>query len=350
MYCDDCGIPRGIGKANTWKPSGAIVSRYEEDLRGIFYDVGELDNLFASLSARIGYDVTRLVIEGKRKDSAHYAKGLMHSIEKSGAGLPGPEEFFRIMAANYSVPGFGKVDIISYREGECIVLEMEGVYNAALAQGQAAGVFDAVLNCRGDVTWEGDAQNGRVTVSLREGEPELEERIGSEVEAAEPISEGGDREYDLCPRCSAPRELCQEFDWDVGAARIVERRSGRRFIFDNTRGIRAVMRVLAEELGGDVEKMMVEISRDYARDYYLELGVKDDVADEFARLALWGWGLPATLDVQDGDHMLQIINPFYDPVIAGRVWGLMESCGSENLDLLELRRDGGSAQLRLSVA
>jgi hypothetical protein len=350
MYCDDCGMPKGIGKANIWNSSGAIVSKYEKDLRGIFYDVGELENLFTALSARIGYDVTRLVIEGKRKDAAHYTRGLLRNIEKSGGELPGPEDFFRIMAANFSVPGFGKVNIISYHEGEGIVLEMEGVYSVPMAQGQAAGVFEAVVNRRGDVTWEGDEKSGRVTVMVREGEPELEKRIESEVEVAVPLSEQGDREYELCPRCYAPRELGIEFDWDVTGARITERRSGRRFIFDNTRGIAAVMRVLVDELGQDVGMTLVEISRAYARDYYLGFNGGLAIEDEFARLALWGWGLPSGLGRPNGGYKLQVVNPFYGPVMTGRVWGLVEAVSGKTYDLGEHGLNESTVVLELSAA
>jgi hypothetical protein len=349
MYCSDCGMPRGIGKANDWKPNGAIVSKYEQDLRGIFYDVGELDHLFTSLSEEIGYDVSRLVVEGKRKDSAYYTRGLLRSFEKSGAALPEPEEFFRIMAANFAVPGFGKVNIISYREDEGIVMEMEDVYSLPMAQGQAAGVFEAVVSRRGDITWEGDARHGRVTVAVREGEPELERRIASEVEAAEPLAEAGDREYELCARCSAPLELSQGFSWEVEKALITERRSGRRFIFDNTRGIVAVMRVLVEELGEDVERTLVEISRGYARDYYLGLDGQPSMADESARLALWGWGLPRDVGGSSGGYRLEIVNPFYEPVMAGRIWGLAEVVGGKTLDLVSLRQEEGIAYLELSA-
>lgn len=350
MYCSDCGMPRGIGKANDWRPNGVIVSKYEQDLRGIFYDVGELDHLFTALSGKIGYDVTRLVVEGKRKDSAHYTRGLLRSIERSGVELPQPEEFFRIMAANFSVPGFGKVAIVSYREGEGIVLDMEDVYSVPMAQGQAAGVFEAVVNRRGDVTWEGDARHGRVTVAFREGEPELERRIESEVEAAEPLVECGNREYELCVRCSVPLELSRGFAWEVEKALITERRSGRRFIFDNTRGITAVMRVLVEELGEDVERELVEISRVYARDYYMGFDGGLDMAGEFARLALWGWGLPCDAGGSDGDRRLEMVNPFYEPVMVGRLWGLVETVGKETMDLAGYRREKNITVMDLSAA
>jgi len=343
-------MPRGVGKANTWKPSGVIVSNYETDLRGIFYDTGELENLFASLSEKMDYDVSRLVIEGKRKDSKHYTRGLLNSIKESGAELPGPEEFFRIMAANYSVPGFGKVEILSYRDDEGIVLEMADTYHAAMAQGQAAGVFEAVLNRRGDVSWSGDERSGRVTITVVEGDPELEKRIESEVEVSASLSESGDREYELCPRCSVPLELSREFDWDVERAFITERRSGRRFIFDNTRGMAAVMMVLVEELGEDVEQLLLEISRAYARDYYELLQPGLDIKSEFSRLSLWGWGLPWKLLDGNGGRTLQVINPFYEPVMTGRVWGLLEAASGGTLELVGRDLKDSIAYLELAAA
>lgn len=350
MYCSECGLPKGIGKANAWRPNGVIVSRYEKDLRGIFHDVVELEHLFTSLSGIMGYDVTRMVVEGKRKDSAHYTRGLLRSIAESGTLPPGPEEFFRIMAANYSVPGFGKVEIVSYREGEGIVLDMKDVYNVAMAQGQAAGVFEGVLDHRGEVSWEGDGNSGRVTLTLMAGEAELERRIGSEVEAAEPLLEEGEIEYELCPGCGAPRDLGREFDWDVDMALITERRSGRRFIFDNTRGMAAVMRLLVEELGEEVEQTLMEISRDYARGYYGALGGRTGLEDEFARLSLWGWGLPVPGSASGERRRVRLVNPFSEPIMQGRVWGLVEAAGGLELRVAGRDRDRGATVLELSPA
>jgi hypothetical protein len=227
---------------------------------------------------------------------------------------------------------------------------MEDVYSVPMAQGQAAGVFEAVVNRRGDVVWEGDARRGRVTVTVREGEPELERRIELEVEAAEPLSEDGDREYELCARCSAPLELGRGFSWEVEKAVIMERRSGRRFIFDNTRGIAAVMRVLVEELGEDVERTLVGISRAYAREYYRSLGEELSMAEELARLALLGWGLPRDAGRTGDGRRIEIINPFYEPVTAGRVWGLAEAAGGRAMELASIHRDGSMACLELAVA
>lgn len=335
MYCDNCGIPRGVGKANEWRANGTIVSRYETDLRGLFIDAGELGDLISALSERMGYDVSRLVMEGKRKDSAHYARGILAKIGDSGSPVPEACDFFRMMCANCAVPGFGKVTLIALREDGGVVLDMKDVYNLPMALGQAAGVYEAAVGARGGVDYEGDERLGRVVIQPREGDQELELRIGSEVEQAPMLSEEGDARYDPCPRCSVPLELARELDWRVEEAAITERRSGRRFVFDNARGLTAVMKVLVDELGEDVERMLAEIARDHAREYYGSPGTGISFREEASRMALFGWGLPAGMESGGGGCSLRLINPFYGPLMAGRTWGLMEALENRKLELGE---------------
>ncbi len=333
MYCDDCGLPRGVGKANEWKRNGTIMSRYEPDLRGMFIDSGELGHLVASLSARMGYDVSRLVTEGKRKDSAHYARGLIGKMKESGSAVPEAGDFMRMMAANYAVPGFGKVTILDIREDGGVVLDMESAYNLPMALGQAAGVYEAVMGVRGEVDYEGDEKRCRVLIVPREGDEELERRIESEVEEAPSLSQEGDAAYQPCPRCSAPRELSRALDWRVEESLITERRSGRRFVFDNTRGLAAVMKVLVEELGEDVERMLAEIARDHAREYYAALKDGASFQEEAFRMALFGWGLPVGMEKEGEGFALRLLNPFYGPLMAGRIWGMVEMLTGKELEL-----------------
>lgn len=313
MRCENCGMPRGVGKANTWKSNGTIVGRYEPDLRGVLYDVDELNHLFDSISLRIGFDISRLVIEGKRKDSAYYTAKLLKHMADSGALLPGPDDFFRIMAANYRIPGFGRMEVLDYREDEAITLAAEDLYSIPMAKGQAAGVFEAVLKHRADVRLEGSAEKGRIVLEVVPGEPELERRMQSEVDQAAPTVDIGDRKYELCRLCKAPLELSGEYDWDVEKGRIVDRHTGKRFIFDNARGLDAVMRVLIEELGDSVESLITDVSRAYSRDYYRALEGSASLDGELSLFALRGWGLPAGLETSDSGFALDVYNPFYPP-------------------------------------
>ena len=93
---------------------------------------------------------------------------------------------------------------------------------------------------------------------------------------------------------------------------------------------------------------LVEIARDYARDYYLYFEEPPVVEDEFSRLALWGWGLATGLSVLGGSYRLQVVNPFYAPLMMGRVWGLLEASGEEALDLLASRTHNASVTLELA--
>jgi hypothetical protein len=350
MRCEKCGIPKGIGKANIWRNNGIIVSKYEPDLRGALYDVDELNYLFESFSRLIGFDISRLVIEGKRKDSAYYTGKLLRHMADSGAQTIRPDDFFRIMASNYSIPGFGKIEVLDYREGEGITLEVENIYSVPMAKGQAAGVFEAVLKRRADVHLEGNADKGRIILQVVEGEPELEQRMQSEVDQAAPTVDIGDREYELCPECNAPLELSREYDWDVDEARILDRHTGKRFIFDNVRGLDAVVRVLIEELGEAVESLITDISRDYAREYYRSLEGSKGIEEELALFSLRGWGLPAGPDTSDDGFDLRIYNPFYPPIMTGKAWGLLEALGGKELQRGEASGEGGVLSLGFKAA
>ncbi len=345
MKCDSCGMPRGIGKANRWKPSGVIVSRFEEDIRGVLYGVSELNGLFESLSELISYDITHLVVEGKRKESEQYTRNLLRRLRESGIEPPGPQEFFQIMAANYSIPGFGKIEVIDYLEDESVTLEVEGIYSLPMGEGQAAGVFEGVLNKRAAVSREGDVVRARIILKAANGHRAMERRIESEVEQASSIAEVGDREYDLCPRCGAPLELSREFDWNLDRALISERRTDERYIFDNTRGITAVVKLLIEELGDEIESMLMGISRKYARDYYHTLEGTTSIEEELSRFPLRGWGLPSAPRKSNGGYELQVINPFYLPIISGKIWGMLEVFKGEELAMGEIQESDGVSRL-----
>ncbi len=54
-----CG---GLGKAKVRRPNVTIVSRYEKGLRGMLVEASETVYLVESLSERMGYGISRLVM------------------------------------------------------------------------------------------------------------------------------------------------------------------------------------------------------------------------------------------------------------------------------------------------
>lgn len=347
--CSHCGLPKGIGRGNIWHKNGVITAARPPHIRGTLYDVDELNELFPSLSRRMGFDITRLVIEGKRKDGKRYTAALIKNLRKAGMD-PEPMDIFRMISHFCKYWGLGKAEILDYREGELLSILSKLHYSDPMARGDWAGVFEAVVGKRGDPRWREGAEGEIIDVVAVEGEPELEERIEQEVEMGVPFLEEGDLEYRYCPECGVPLEISEQFEWRPEEALIRERISGKRFILHNTNGIVAVVRVLEEELGPEARSMITDISRGYARNYYLRIKDRTSLESELLKLPLRSWGRAAALKrVKDG-RQIRIVNPYSTPVVAGRVWGLLETFEERDFSLEEIGEGKGYVDIHLQPA
>jgi hypothetical protein len=200
---------------------------------------------------------------------------------------------------------------------------------------------------RGEPSWRDEAVRDVMDVVAVEGEPELEVRIEQEVEMGIPFAEEGDLQYRHCPECGVPLEISRQFTWDADNALIVERDSGKRFILHNTNGIAAVVRVLHEELGEEVNDMITGISREYARYYYMGLKEESSLDAELMKFPLRSWGRPARLMHWEKGYRLRIVNPYSTAIVAGRVWGLVESFEGRPFSVRDLSEGEGSLDISL---
>ncbi|MGQ9537422.1 MAG: hypothetical protein ACUVS1_08145 [Actinomycetota bacterium] len=347
--CSRCGLPRGIGKGNIWHKNGVITASQPPHIRGTLYDVEELGNLFPSISRRIGFDITRLVIEGKRKDGVRYTRALMDNLRRAGME-PAAMDIFRMVSRFCSYWGLGIAEILEYREGELLSIRTPNYYNDPMARGDWAGVFEAADGRRGEAHWRDETTREIIDIVAVEGEPELEERIEQEVEMGIPFMEEGDLDYRHCPECGIPLAVSEQFEWNPEISLIRERISGKRFILHNTNGIVAVIRVLEEELGKEIGDIIAEISREYARRYYGEIRDRTSLEAELLKFPLRSWGRAANLRREKDGYRLKIVNPYSGPIVSGRVWGLLEVFEGRDLSL-EGREEGeGYAEVNLRSA
>lgn len=346
--CSNCSLPRSIGKGNIWHANGVITASYPPHIRGTLYDIDELNALFPAISERIGFDVTRLVVEGKRKDGKRYTDALVRNMKDMGKE-PAPIEVYEMIARFCSYWGLGLVSVADYREGERLTLEVKNVYSEPMYQGDWAGVFEAMERKRGEPNWRDEAVRDVIDVVAVEGEPELDVRIEEEVEMGIPFVEEGDLQYRHCPECGVPLEISNQFLWDADNASIMERNSGKRFILHNTNGFAAVERVLREELGGKINDVITEISRDYARDYYMGIGSETSMDAELMKFPLRSWGRPARLLRWEKGYRLRMANPYSQPVLAGRLWGLVEVFDGRPFFVKDLTEAEGFLDISLSL-
>lgn len=345
--CSTCGLPRGIGKGNIWHYNGVLTSAYPPFIRGTLYDLRELDNLFSEFSRRVGFDISRLVVEGKRKDGKRYADSLMNNLKTMKGETPPPMEVYSMIARFSNIWGLGRVKVKEYRPGETLTLSIENVYSVPMYRGDVAGIFEAVEGKRGDPSWAGDYERGEVRVVAIPGEPELEQRIESEIELGIPSVGGEEVEYERCAECGAPLEVSRQMDWDAERGTIIERISGCRYVLHNTNGIVAVVRVLIDELGEEVEQMLVDISRQYARGYYGKLVDKSTILEELAKFSLRSWGCPTVGDKDRSIMRIRVINPYSPQMVAGRVWGLFEALEKREMKLTEFSEGHGFVEFIL---
>ncbi len=348
--CGYCGLPLGIGKGNRWHPNGVIASRYPPFMRETLYDVDELNNLFSSLSESIGLDISHLVIEGKRKDAKRYANSLIENMKNRDGSTRSALDMYNLVNQFGRVWGLAKGTIGEYRAGESLSIAMEDVYCLPMAEGDWAGICEAVEGKRMDAVWEGDQAHGVMHLTAVEGEPELAQRIEAEVELGVPYVEQGDlwdMHYKRCPECDVPLDVSKEFFWDVERACITERETGKRFAMHYTNGTAAVVRVLQKELGEGVDKMLVDISREYARAYYPSFAHRSSLAAELIKFASRSWGRLSGLSHREDGLVLEVTNAYCAPIVIGRIWGLAESFERKPTELLDSCEEKGVVKITL---
>jgi len=322
--CSSCGLPKGIGKGNVWHPNGVITASYPPHIRGTLYDIEELNALFPALSERMGYDITRLVMEGKRKDGKRYADELIRNRKAAGKDTS-PMTIYNMISRFTAYWGLGLAEAVEYQEGERLTFKVKNAYSDPMSRGDWAGVFEAVEHTRGEATWRDESKKDLLDIVAVEGEPELEERIEQEMELGIPYSEEGDLEYQLCPECGVPLEISRQFKWNADDSMVVEIISGKRFVLHNTNGIVAVTRVLHEELGSEIDDMVTEISRHYSKGYYAGLLEGSSIDAELMKFPLRSWGRVARMHRGEDGYSIRVINPYCSCIVAGRLWGLVEA-------------------------
>jgi hypothetical protein len=345
LYCEVCGVPQGITRGNIWYADGTITGKYPPYIKGTFFDVDELNYLFRSLSEFLDYDISDIVASGKYHDAKEYMSAMIGKMkEASGGKLPPDDELYSMMLYPICIWGIAMVEF-GERRPEKMVINVKDPYSAPLLCGDVAGVADAVTGREHTAAWEGDEREGVITVTPAQEYAETSERIDVGLQYdIEPDAEELACEH--CEVCGAPAAVSELFWWERDWCRIEERASGRRYCFNNTQGITAVLGMLAEELGEDIEQKIVDISREYSRSLYEGRSESLDLADELGSFPYRGWGKVAEILALEDKRSLSVENPYNQILVAGRIWGMLEAAVGDSLHIES--RIGEDTILRLA--
>jgi len=337
-----------------WHADGSITGRFPPHIKGTFFDVDELGFLFRSLSEIMDYDIGGIVASGKYHDAREYMAALVDSLKASGSGLPHDEELYRMMLYPISIWGIAVVDFEKL-EREEMVIRVKSPYSIPLLCGDVAGVADAVTGREHMATWEGDDREGVIRVVPSEGFARVSglidegPRYGTKHESEE-------LECERCEECRTPQRVGELFSWDGESCRIEERASGRRYCFNNTRGITAVLEMLVAELGEDVEQSMVDISHQYSRSLHGGAAGGPEGNGERGRggprafldgFPYRGWGRVTEVSRQGSGWAVSVENPYNGILLSGRIWGIIEASNRLDLRVASREEEGDTLNLVL---
>jgi Arc/MetJ-type ribon-helix-helix transcriptional regulator len=336
-----------------WHDDGSITGRFPPHIKGTFFDVNELGFLFRSLSDHMDYDIGDIVASGKYHDAREYMAALVEKMkEASGGKLPPDEELYRMMLYPICIWGIAEVEFSSI-EAERMIIKVKEPYSIPLLCGDVAGVADVVTGREHMATWEGDEREGVMTVVPAAGFAGVsglideESRYGLKHEAEE-------LECERCEECGAPKGVSGLFKWERERCRIEERFSGRRYCFNNTQGITAVLVKLAGELGEDIEQKMVEIARDYSRSLYEDIAGKPEsnggrggmgLETHLESFPYRGWGRVTELSEREKEWVVATVNPYSEIMLSGRIWGMVEASSGLDLRIADTTADGMALRL-----
>ncbi len=352
MYCGVCGVPVGITRGNIWHAGGSINGRFPPHIKGTFFDVEELGFLFRSLSEMMDYDIGSIVARGKYHDAREYMGALLGFLGNSRGELPPEEELYNMMLYPIRIWGVAMVDFEKV-DGEEKVIRVKEPYSIPLLCGDVAGVADAVTGREHMATWEGGEHEGVIRAFPSRGFAAVNGLIEEADDyAGKHVS--GELEGELCGECGAPQGVGGLFAWDTEGCRIEDRNSKRRYCFNNTRGITAVLRMLVAELGEDVEESMVDISHQYSRSLHrcdgggAEAGgarPHSDPRECLGNFPYRGWGRVTQADQQGKTWTVSVKDPYNGVLLAGRICGIIEASLGQELRVASINEEADTLRL-----
>ncbi len=337
--CEECGVPRLVGWELDWEDNGIINSKSSPGSRWVFFESGSFDPIFEHIEELIGMPIRDIVMESRRNEARKYMARLFPpDIRKAFASWDARAD----MTAEQSDAVFRKTMDASI-----------AVYDVARIYGYAAIDPGELWEARADFPWRTNCSRNLYSIPLY-----LAEGLGS-CEAFEdrdmwvdhtlsgedyhvryyptehPLElkgitkrarydfKGGAIAYERCPGCDVPVEISR-YVWDLENGSITNPDTGRRMAIFGTRALDAVLFALADELGDEIDKTIIEAQRIFTKTDWSNENWKRQGADFQRIIALRGMG---DLTVFEGDRKqlnLRIRNSCLHPLIIGNIQALVE--------------------------
>jgi hypothetical protein len=279
--CGSCNVPKLISGAFAWNNNGIISIPNSPGGRMVFYESGNIDNVFKGVEELIGVPIEHIVIERKRRDTRKFTEqaGKLASIlggkplDKVSEVEPGRRqeileigEFVNAQATSIGmVYGYGHIrfsnlwdlwDTFPWR-----TQIIRNPYSAIFFSADMLATVEAFEQRDMRVKYE-EVSDTVFLLSVHPGEHSiaLQQRLKRKSHAVKE----GDISYDVCPECGVPLDVAR-CRWDPEEGIIVDPDTGRRMAFFDPAAMDTVFDDLEAELGESVPEAIIEAQRRYGK-------------------------------------------------------------------------------------
>jgi hypothetical protein len=335
MRCRECGFPRMV--SFFIKCNGTMTQLMRKDFRVVILHFGFLDNLFSNIESKLGISIEHIAFEAQRNASKETFQAFTEHI-------PGVRFFLRPgFVKRMGVEQFNKVGVITgqchsetleYKPGIIGVARMRNPFNFGLMAANVVGAFETLEDMPFTHTWEQESADSYIIrVKPTGARAEIAERMELEHTAALP----GGLVHERCPRCRIPRAISSHLKWMENDGIILDTRTGSRVIMLDGYMVTTVFREMAQELGDDINDLLVEAQCQWTIDHVGQLGLNDAgspaASQELEKayreylksMALYGIGNPVMFAMEDNTVSVKVENPYEVHIIAGTLKGLREA-------------------------
>ncbi|MBU4489290.1 MAG: hypothetical protein KKE79_01505 [Actinobacteria bacterium] len=326
IRCRECGGPIYTRIFRRWNSDGTVTGRLSSGVRICHIEAGEVCAMVEGVSARIGYPIDRIVVEGERKASRNITcetlsagRGLLGIIGRSWGGSP---VSLKISLAISRSVGFGAPEVLKYIRGRELKLKVQNPFCVPIVVGDLWGNFEALHRITAEASWE--EEPGAVTINMVKVRDEMVEEYPDRLSLQKMATLPGDVGFDRCRRCGIPREVTGSIEWDLDAGVVTSRVTGRREVTVMVEGVNAVISELTGELGDEIPGMVQQVEQEYVAGK-MEGSRLPDTTREYGvlldELRVMGMGNPVEVEKEGERLKVRINNPFCEPLLAGRVGG-----------------------------
>ena len=349
--CGRCGVPKRVGKEQRWLDNGVIRHAKDPDIRMIFYESENLDNLFRGVGEIIGLPIEHIVIESKRRDVKEYTERTVPGIARKLVRRIG----FGVVARQLSnlglAYGFGAVSLGESRrnfdDDDYQVMYIRNPHSIAFFTGEVLGAWEAIDGRESCAVYERTGEDSfKVTCSIGRHPLELSERLQHRHHLYKP----GDVKLELCPSCGVPSKVA-EYRWDLEEGTITHPRTGRRMTIISPTGIDALLADLEAELGEEIPAAVVEAQRRFAREFMADRDWETGLAGMREMLALRGLGYLSRMEADEEGLRVTIRNSCMPLLMVGTVQGLYELVsGKERSEYRWRESSDGDLEIEITPA